>query len=326
MRIARPTSVAFIVAIAVLLGGGMAVVGAQVDPLSPWIGLAALALVLAFGLRRPIRRWRAVRQPVPPRWRQWLEQHVPVYRLADAVGRRRFERDVQMVLAESRFESVDGVELTDELRLSVAAGVATLLHGRPGWELDLSRTFIFYPDTFDDDYLVDQASDYDGMVHPQGPVVLSAHAALAGWRHPEDGSNVVMHELAHLFDFADPAAMDADGVPTLLDSASQEAWKRLAQREMSLARRGRSMLGRYAGSHPAEFFAVATERFFEVPTRLAQRHPELFEALVALYDIDPRGPAGASGAEAGAAAASGERPGGSMMARRWTGGSGQPGD
>jgi MtfA peptidase len=315
MRVARPSSVAFVVAIAVLLAGGGAVVGAQVPGLSPWIGLAPLALVLFFGLRGGLRRWRAIRRRFPPTWRAWLEDHAPVYRLADTRGRRRFERDVQMVLAESRFETVDAVDLTDELRLTVAAGAATLLYGRPDWELDLSRTFLFYPDTFDDEYLVEEASDYDGMVHPQGPVVLSARAALAGWRHPEDGSNVVLHELAHLFDFADPAALDADGVPTLLDPASKEAWRQLSRREMALAKRGRSMLGRYAGSHPAEFFAVATERFFEAPDRLAQRHPELFEALVAIYAIDPRAPEDA--AAEGAPAASGDATGPSLMSRRW---------
>jgi MtfA peptidase len=306
VRVARPSSVAFLAAIAILLAIGLAVVGAQVDGLSAWIGLAPLLLVPALGLRRALRRWRAVQRPFPEAWRQWLDARSPVYRHADPTGRRRFEQDVQMVLAEARFDAVEGVDLDDDLRLSVAAGAATLLHGRPDWELDLSRTFLFYPDTFDDEYLVEGESDYDGMVHPQGPVLLSAHAARAGWAHPEDGSNVVLHELAHLFDFAD--APDADGVPTLLDPASAKAWIQLAHREMALARRGRSMLGRYAASHPAEFFAVATERFFERPERLAERHPELFDALVALYNLDPR-------AEETASVVATTGP--SLMARRW---------
>jgi len=309
MRIARPAHILFIVVIAVLLAGGVAVVGYQVDGLSPWVGLVALVAIPVLGLRRALRRWTAVGKAFPEPWRAWLEQRVPVYRLANAEARGRFERDVQMVLSEARLEAVGGAALTDDLRLTVAAGVATLLHGRPDWELDLSRTFLFYPDTFDDEYLVEGNSDYDGMVHPQGPVLLSTRAAIEGWEHPEDGSNVVLHELAHLFDFADPADLDADGIPTLLDPGSQEAWQRLARREMALAKRGRSILGRYAATHPAEFFAVGTERFFEIPERMADRHPEMFQAFSALYNLDPRAPESESAEPA--------TPDKSRMARRW---------
>ncbi len=288
MRVARTGNLLFAAAIALLLSVAAAVVAHNVDGLPTWVGVVPALLVLVVAARRPIRRWRAVREPFPEEWQAWLRKHAPVYREASPPDRQRFERDVLITLSEARFEALEAVELTDDLRLTVAAGVATLLHGRPDWELDLSRTFLFYPDTFDDDYLVEGESDYDGMVHPQGPVLLSQRAAVDGWARPEDGSNVVLHELAHLFDFADPADADADGIPTLLDSGSQHAWQQLARREMALARRGRSVLGRYAATHPAEFFAVGTERFFEMPDRMAERHPELFDAFRALYNLDPR--------------------------------------
>lgn len=305
MRVARPATVGFYLVLAVLIGGGAAVVGAQSGAFSPWLGLAVLTLVLLWGLRKALRRARAVRRPLPAPARAWLEAHVPLYRRLGPAGRLRFERDVQIVLAEARFEAVEGVELADDLRLGVAAGAAMLLHGRPDWEIGLSRTFLFYPDTFDDEYLVEEESDYDGMVHAQGPVLLSARAVRESWEHAEDGSNVVLHELAHLFDYD---AEDADGVPSLLDPASREAWLALARREMALAKRGRSMLGRYAATHPAEFFAVAVERFFERPEALSRRHPELFETLVNLFQLDPRGEDdGAPQPE----------PEASLMARRW---------
>lgn len=305
MRVARPATVGFHLVLGLLLGGGAAVVGARSGAFSPWLGLAVLALVPAWGLRKAFRRARALRRPLPASARAWLEAHVPLYRRLGAAGRLRFERDVRIVLAEARFEAVGGEEPAEELRLGVAAGVALLLHGRPDWELDLARTFLFYPDTFDDEYLVEAESDYDGMVHPQGPVLLSARAVREGWEQAESGSNVVLHELAHLFDFG---AEEADGVPSLLDPASRGAWLALARREMALARRGRSMLGRYAATHPAEFFAVAVERFFGQPEALSRRHPELFETLVSLFQLDPR--AEEEGEDAPA-------PAPSLMARRW---------
>jgi Mlc titration factor MtfA (ptsG expression regulator) len=306
MRIARPSNLGFFVVLALLLGGGVAVIGAQA--LGGWaaaLGVVPLLVVPYVGLRRPLRRWRAVHEPFPDVFRDWLRRHVPLYRQMDEPVRSRFERDVQIVLAEARFEGVGGVEVTDELRISVAAGVALLLHGRPEWELQLDRTFLFYPGHFGDDYS-DLEPEYDGMVHPQGPVILSAPAIAESWSRA-DGSNVVLHELAHLFDYDD---LYADGVPSLLDPGSVEPWTALVRRETALIERGQSMLRRYAATNSAEFFAVATEVFFERPAALAERHPELFETMTALYGLDPRPPEGAVSPEP-------EGPTESLMARRW---------
>ena len=312
MRIARPSNFGFVVALAVLLGGGVAVIGLQA--LGGWaaaLGILPLLIVPYVGLRRPLQRWRAVHVPFPSAFRDWLRRHVPLYRHLDEPARSRFERDVQIVLAEARFEGVGGVEVTDELRISVAAGVALLLHGRPGWELQLDRTFLFYPGHFGDDY-TDLNPEFDGMVHPQGPVILSAPAIAESWSRA-DGSNVVLHELAHLFDYDD---LYADGVPSLLDPGSVEPWTALVRRETALIQRGRSMLRRYAATNPAEFFAVSTEVFFERPGDLARRHPELFETLVALYNLDPRVEDGADARETPEAPADAKARE-SLMARRW---------
>ncbi len=309
MRVARPSAVGFNVVLALLLGGGVVVIGVQADALGAWaplLGMIPFVLVLFFGLRGTVRRWRAVRRPFPAASRDWLEGHIPLYARLGRAGRARFERDVQIVLAEARFEGVDGLEVTDDLRLGVAGGVALLLHGRPEWELGLDRTFLFYPGHFGDDYTaLDPA--YDGMVHPQGPVILSAPAVRESWARPEDGSNVVLHELAHLFDYDD---LYADGIPSLLDSGSVEAWVALVRRETALIERGQSLLRRYAATNPAEFFAVATEVFFERPAALAERHPELFETMTALYGLDPRPPEGSTTPPK-------DGPVESLMARRW---------
>jgi Mlc titration factor MtfA (ptsG expression regulator) len=222
---------------------------------------------------------------MPARWRRWLRRHVPIYdRLSDA-ARRRFDRDVQFVLDEYSFEGVKGVEVTDGLRLSVAAGVALLLHGRPDWELPGSRAVLFYPERFNDDYYDSVRGEYDGMAHPQGPIILTAPAVAASWDRPADGDNVVLHELAHLFDFDSEGA---DGVPSLVDPATADSWQALVRREMRRVETGRSILRPYAAEAPSEFFAVAVEAFFEQPRRMARHHEELFGALVAVFQLDPR--------------------------------------
>ncbi len=283
MQIVRRAVVGVYGVLAFVLGGMVSWIGVRMG-IGMWVGALIAFGVFAWGMWPSWRRWRVARQPFPAAWRLWLEAHVPFYRGLDAVGRRRFERDVQFFLGEQRFEGV-GVEVTETLRLAVAAGAALLLHGRPNWELPARRTFLFYAGRFNEDYDEDALGDYEGMAHAQGPVILSAKAVEMGWAVPHDGDNVVLHELAHLFDFEN---LDADGIPTLLNPASAEAWRRLMRAEMVKVRQGRSVLRRYAATSAAEFFAVAVENFFERPELLAHRHPELFEALCAFFNLDPR--------------------------------------
>jgi Mlc titration factor MtfA (ptsG expression regulator) len=167
----------------------------------------------------------------------------------------------------------------------VAAGAAVLLHGRPAWELPGSRSVLFYPDRFNDDYYDSADAAYDGMAHQQGPLILTAPAVEDSWADPTDADNVVLHELAHLFDFDNEGA---DGVPSLVAPASADTWQALVRREMRRVQRGRSILRPYAAEAPSEFFAVAVETFFEQPGRMARQHKELFAALVAFFHLDPR--------------------------------------
>lgn len=287
MQIVRRSTLLFQGFLVVLFGVAGAVIGAEATPVGAWLGLPAAALVAWLGLRKPLRRWRSARRPLGADARAWLEAHVVLYRHLGAEARRRFERDVRFVLDEWTFEGVAGVEVTDTLRLSVAAGAALLLHGRPDWELPAGHTVLFYPGSFDGDYLAEEEGDFDGMAHAQGPIILAVDAVEASWAAPTRGSNVVLHELSHLLDYANAFA---DGVPSLLDPASASAWDKLVRREMQRVRVGRSLLRSYAATNPAEFFAVAVENFFERPVPLRKRHPELFDALVAFFNLDPTPP------------------------------------
>lgn len=285
MRIARSSTLLFHGLTALVLAVGVAVISLRATALGPWPGMAVFLLVLGLGLRQALRRWRVAHAPFPERWRTWLEAHVPLYASLDEQAKRYFERDVQFFLDEHIFEGVKEVEVTDELRLGVAAGVALLLHGRPDWELPTGRTILLYPDRFDDDYYDSAYAEYDGMVHEQGPVLLSAQAIHESWADPGDGDNVVLHELAHLFDFKNAGP---DGIPSLMDPSSEGAWQELMHREMRRIRLGRSMLRPYGATAPSEFFAVAVEAFFEQPEQMHRRHTELFEALAAFFNLDPR--------------------------------------
>ena len=285
MRAARPSDL-----VSPALGGAFLavivglVVGRSASPATGvLVGALVWATIAGWALRRPLHRLRVVRQPLPEPWRAWLRDHVRLYAEASAADRRRFEQDVALVLDSLTFEGAGGAEPTETLRLGVAAGVAMLLHGHPDWEMPTERTVLFVPDTFDEAYGDEEPGMFDGMVHSQGPIVLSTRAAERGWAR-EDGHNVVLHELAHVFDFD---GWEADGVPSFLDPRSADAWTTLMRKEMRRAARGDGVLRSYAASAPAELFAVATEQFFERPARLRKHHEELYGALVAFYNLTP---------------------------------------
>lgn len=285
MRIVRRSTLYTTSLLAIVVGGGVALAASRVDPAWAGIGLLPFLLILGSGLRRPLRRWKTAQTPMPTAWRAWLQDHIPVYDRLDSEAKDRFERDVRFVMDEYTFEGVDDVAVTTALRLSVAAGIALLLHGRPSWELPSRRSVLFYPGRFNDVYYDSRDAAYDGMVHQQGPILLSAPSVRRSWTDPADADNVVLHELAHLFDFENEGP---DGVPSLVAPGSADSWQALVRREMGRVRRGNSMLRSYAAEAPSEFFAVSVEAFFEQPHRMADGHEELFAALVSFFQFDPR--------------------------------------
>ena len=287
MRVVRPSTFWTTLGMAAILGGGVAIIAAQVHPWAALTGLLVAAVVLWSGLRRSYYRWRIARMPFPDNWHTWLMRHVPPYAAMDEAAGARFQRDVQFLMEEFSFEGVQGVRLTDELCLSVAAAAALLLHGHPDWELPGTRSILFYPNRFDDYYTDGYSGNYDGMAHEQGPLIMSAPSVRASWMRPADGDNVVLHELAHLFDFDNTGP---DGVPSFVDGKSAASWQALVRTEMKRIEQGQSILDPYASTAPSEFFAVAVEHFFEQPAAMRKQHPELFEAMTALFNWTPQHP------------------------------------
>ena len=281
MRVLSRTSLIYQLAIGCTVAAGAAVVGASIISNGWLVGMPVLAISVWIALRQPLRRRRAVQRDAPE-LRAVLDRFWPWIELVD---RGPFERDVKIVLEEWTFEGVDGVDVSLDMKVGVAAGAALLLHGRPEWELPSRQSVIFYPDRFDADYISEETGDFDGMAHQQGPIILSSKAIEESWADPYDGSNVVLHELAHLLDYENEFA---DGVPSLVDPGSTVAWRELVRKETKRVRMGRSMLRRYAAKNHAEFFAVAVENFFERPQVMEERHPELYAALKALFNLDPQ--------------------------------------
>lgn len=201
-------------------------------------------------------------------------------------------------MAEKKFEGCGGLHLTDEIRVTIA-GLACLLlvHRETDYYPELS-TILVYPST----YIADGERYLEGPIweegkqqllghtqHRLGAVVLAWDAAKQGAANSFDGRNLVLHEFAHQLDFEDHAT---DGTPVLAKRSDYATWQRVMSREYEALcaadEQGRpTVLDPYGATNPAEFFAVATETFFERPRELRDWHPELYGELKRFYRQDP---------------------------------------
>ncbi|HEY6553391.1 MAG TPA: M90 family metallopeptidase, partial [Vicinamibacteria bacterium] len=196
--------------------------------------------------------------------------------------RLRFEDDVRIFLAEKRLTGVE-VEVTDEIRLLVAASAVTLSLGWPGYEWDQLTEVLLYPDGFDRDYNFGNRERVGETDH-WGSIILSVPSLRESFEDPDDAYHVGIHEFAHLLD-VDHSHFD--GIPPGLDEAGRAQWVSLVEKEMGRLHRGKSVLDPYGAEDPVEFLAVAVEAFFEVPLALRRRHAELYALLSAYFAQDP---------------------------------------
>jgi len=257
-----------------------AIVGGPALYVGGGLGIGGAASV-ALALRRRSQRRRAVlASPFPQEWRTLLEKRYDHFDRLPAPLKARFQDDVRIFLAEKRITGVE-VEVTEELRVLVAASAVTLSLGWPDYEWDQLTEVLLYPQDFGRDYSFETA-ELSGQTHAWGTVILSVPTLRESFADPDDGFHVGLHEFAHLLDLEHTRF---SGMPSGLRSEAE--WLELVEKEMDRLRRGKSALDPYGDESPAEFTAVAVEAFFEMPLLLRRRHQELYEVLADYFGQDP---------------------------------------
>lgn len=216
--------------------------------------------------------------------------------------RTRLGAHVEWMVRTKHWEAARGFALTQDMVITVAAHAGLLLLGLDRHHLREVRAVVIHPRTITRRGV--WATSIRGVVTDgprrvlghavggRGPVVLS-WAAVERDRRGDDGQNVVLHELAHKLDAADGLF---DGTPQLGGPAERAEWVRVCTAEYRRLRRegpGEGVLRAYAAESPSEFFAVATEVFFERPAALRAGRPALYEVLAGYYgqDLADRDPA-----------------------------------
>ncbi|MHC4716450.1 MAG: M90 family metallopeptidase [Planctomycetota bacterium] len=248
-----------------------------------------------FGFKR--RRRRRLRgRPFPDQWLGVLRRNVPYYGVLTEAEQEELRGHIQVFLAEKRLQGCGGLEMTDEIRVTIAAQACILLLGRETDYYPMMKSIFVYPHAYAVDVSRQIPSVERGTVQPRlgeswyrGPVVLSWDDTRKGASDIHDGHNVVLHEFAHQLDSETGAT---DGAPVLAHRSMYVAWARVLGREFErlgedIDRDRPTVLDDYAGTDPAEFFAVATEAFFEKPQALRRDRPELYEQLRGFYRQDP---------------------------------------
>ncbi len=229
-----------------------------------------------------------------PEWRDLLATKVGHWNLLSADEQVRLEGLTLALIAEKTWEAANGFELTDEMMVIIAAQAALLVLGLPDDSFRGVGSILVHPTTV---VMTGPRSQVSGLVSDdpmrilgqasfQGPVVIVWDTARSEARHPGRGHNVVFHEFAHKLDMLDGTV---DGTPPLADQAQFDTWVRVCTEvyERVVVGEGGRTLRAYAGVNPGEFFAVATEVFFDAPLSLRGEHPDLYTVLVDFYRQDP---------------------------------------
>ncbi len=256
---------------------------------------------LFFGARWTLKRRRRatlLAAPLPPDHRKIISARVPIYAKLPEAMRARLDGLINRFLAEVTFHGQEGLRISDEIRVTIAAQACFLIVNKENRWFDSLETILVYPAAFRSRLVEvsghvhsERAAVRSGESWARGPVILAWDHAAYGAFAAHDGQNVVMHEFAHQLD---DQTGDTDGSPLLDAGQSASQWAQVFQAAFERLRTdadaGReNVLNSYGATNPAEFFAVATETFFERPYALRTQEPDLYDQLAQYYRLDPAG-------------------------------------
>jgi len=261
------------------------------------ITLLLIALVVAIAVFYPPWRRRAIlRRPFPPAWLATLKRRLPFYDKLSDHEQHQLKQLIQIFLANKKFYGCNGLQINDEIRVTIAAEACLLLLNRKSAIYPRLQHILVYPDAFrathsrhNPDGTVSEAQQgLLGESWHHGKIILSWDDVRFGAANIHDGHNVTLHEFSHQLDAEDGIS---NGTPLLPKNAYQ-SWAKVLSHEYQalqddMQKHHKSVMDYYGATNPAEFFAVATETFFEKPVQLQKKHPELFAELQKVYRVNP---------------------------------------
>ena len=248
-----------------------------------------LLLIAGFLVRRYRQRRHALTKPFPGEWTEMIQRNLPPYlKLSDEM-QRQVQQYTQEFLYDKSFEGCGGLVLDDEIRVTIASQASLLLLNRKVRCYPKLYSVLVYPSTYVARDEKDEKSVRLGESWKSGAVVLAWDSVKRGAANFADGHNLVIHEFAHQLDQEDGSG---DGAPILAGPSRYVPWARVLSEEYTrhckrVGSGKKSVMDSYGAVNPAEFFAVASETFFEKPRQLKMKHAELYDELQQFYQVDP---------------------------------------
>ena len=243
------------------------------------------------------RRRRILANAFPSGWLKILDDTVGHYHVLTETDRARLRDTIQILIAEKDWEGCRGLEMTDTIRVTVAALAGVMILGLSDFYFENVQTVLVYPSEYVvkqkraivGDLVLHEDSERLGEAHHHGPIILSWDEVQANAREPGFGQNLVFHEFAHKLDMRNG---EMDGTPDMPTRDLSARWSRIMNEEFRRLQRaerhGReTLIDPYGASEPAEFFAVVTECFFDSPQAMKAEHPVLYELFGEYYHQDP---------------------------------------
>ncbi|MDY6900812.1 MAG: M90 family metallopeptidase [Cyanobacteriota bacterium] len=260
--------------------------------------MVIIALIWLVPALTQLRRQRLKNKPWTLHWLIIIQQNLPIYQHLPEPLQKRLQGHVNVILAEKQFVGCGGLSITSEIKLTIAAIASLLLLNERGEYYPKLCSILVYPSA----YVVNQTKPISNYVIQESKVVRLGESwtrdrVVLSWsqikydtHNWQDGHNVILHEFAHQLD---SESGTANGVPILEQKSDYVTWAKVFTREYQqlindVERGRRTVMDGYGATNPAEFFAVATETFFEKPKQMAQRHPALYNQLKRYYKLDPK--------------------------------------
>ncbi|MCW8195875.1 zinc-dependent peptidase [Proteobacteria bacterium 005FR1] len=257
------------------------------------LGLVMISAAYLFFWPR-YRRKKILSERFPEQWETLMRERLPFYPKLPADLQKQLRDMVLFFIRDKNFIGCADLEVTDEMKVLIAAQACLLLLNRPSYEYPELTAIYIYPTAFRATHEVQdelglvttETRDLLGESWNTGKIILAWDDVEKGVRNFNDGYNVVLHEFAHALDHESGAA---NGAPLLYTKAAYKSWAYVLGEEFEkLQAGGDNIIDQYGAINPAEFFAVATETFFEEPHKMHEHHQELFEQLREYYRLDPR--------------------------------------
>ena len=255
-------------------------------------------VVFIKGQKKKAHRKELLSKPLSEEHLKILDKNFKVYKNLPKDLQTKLFGLINLFLDEKDFTGCEGLEVTDEIRVTVAAQACLLLlNNRTQPWYNRLHTILIYPSAYvakntstSGDIISENDSVRLGESWGGGSIVLSWNHSRQGGVNFQDGQNVVLHEFAHQLDQVDGPA---DGVPNFDNMNNYMDWATILEKEYkTLVRKAmknqRTLLDKYGATNEAEFFSVATECFFEKPRQMSKKHPELYENLQKYYGLDPK--------------------------------------